>query len=261
MAKFSKIEDVLSKKQEGKTVKIRGWVYRKREMKDKIFLVIRDTSDIIQAVIDSKSESWQDAQKITVESSVELEGIIHEDKRAPTGFEMQTKSLHIVGLAERWPISRDKSDEFLLDVRHLWVRSRQLQAVFKIRSKVFEAIHEYFRTHDYYEVQSPIFTPAAGEGGSTQFEVKYFGKKLFLAQTWQLYAEAMLPSLERIYCIAPSFRAEKSRTTRHLTEYWHAEMEVAWMDFDGLQKAAEELVSHICQKVSKDCVKELEVLG
>jgi len=259
--KFLKVEEVLKPNYEGKKVNLRGWIYRKRDQKKLIFIILRDSSDIIQCVIKNNSKAWKPAQKITIESSCEITGKVHKDKRAPTGYEVEVSDLKIVGLAETFPIARDKSAEFLRDVRHLWIRSREITSILKIRSKVFEAIHEYFRKNKYYEYQSPIITLASGEGGSTQFEVKYFDKIAYLAQTWQLYAEPGIFSLEKIYCIAPSFRAEKSTTSRHLTEYWHAEVETAWQDFNELQKQGEELLSYICQKVAKDCKKELKLLG
>ncbi|UCD04586.1 MAG: asparagine--tRNA ligase [Candidatus Woesearchaeota archaeon] len=258
---FKNIDSVLNTKFEGEKVNLRGWVYRKREQKKLIFIILRDYSNIIQGVIKADSKSWKEAQKITIESSCELTGTVHKDKRAPTGYEIRISNLKIIGLSEVFPITRDKSAEFLRDVRHLWIRSREITSILKVRSKVFEAIHEYFRKNGYYEYQSPILTCAAGESGSTQFEVKYFKEKAFLAQTWQLYAEAGIFALEKIYCIAPSFRAEKSITSRHLTEYWHAEVETAWQDFEGLQKLGEELISYVAQKVAKDCKKELQFLG
>ncbi len=258
---FKQIEQVLKPSFVGKKVSLRGWVYRKRELKDKIFLVLRDSSDIIQCVIDKKSKVWKSAEKITIESSCEVTGKIKADKRAPTGYELQTVDLKIVGLAETFPITRDKSEEFLLDVRHLWVRSWKMTQIWKIRSKVFEAIHEYFHKQGFYETHSPILLPKVAESGPELFEVKFFDRKAYLAQTWQLHAETMLPSLEKIYTIIPAFRAEKSRTTRHLAEYWTAEAEMAWCDLDCCIKITEELISAICKKVAKDCTKELKLLG
>ncbi len=252
---------MLSSKYEGKTVTVRGWVYRKRSMKEKIFLVIRDSTDIVQVVINSDSKAWQAAQKITIESSCYVTGKARKDARAPTGYELDVTGLEIVGLAEVFPISRDVSTEFLMDVRHLAIRGRKMQATLKVRSKVFEAIHEFCRAQKFHETHSPFLVPGVAEEGLTMFKVDYYGTKAFLAQTWQLYAEAVLPALEKIYTIAPSFRAEKSRTTRHLTEYWHTEVEAAWYDLDKIIKFAEGLIAHVCQKVGKDCQHELKVLG
>ncbi len=259
--KMKQIEDILKTAAVGKTVSIRGWVYRKRTLKDKVFLVIRDSTDIVQAVVHKQSRAWTEAQRVTMESSAVITGRVRKDPRAPTGYEIDVSQLEIVGLAEVFPIARDLSPEFLLDVRHLWLRSRKMQAVLKIRSKVFEAIHVFCRGKGYFEFHSPIFLTSACEGGSTLFKVDYFGKKVHLSQSWQLHAEAVLPSLEKIYTITPAFRAEKSRTTRHLTEYWTAEIEEAWVGMDSMIDTAEKLVSFICQYVAKHCKSELAVLG
>lgn len=257
---FSKIANVQTKSHAGRKVKIRGWVYRQRATKEMAFLVLRDSSGIIQCTVPAHSKHYKEADKTLIESSVILSGIVKEDKRAPSGYEISVDDYEVVGKAERFPITKEQSDEFLLDVRHLWVRSVRMQNIWKVRSTVFAAIHEYFRKLGYYETQSPFITQTS-ESGLEMFEVNYFGRKMRLAQTWQFYAEAMLPALEYIYTIAPSFRAEKSKTSRHLTEYWHAEAEAAWMDLDGLAELAEGCISHICQKVAKENSKELVALG
>jgi asparaginyl-tRNA synthetase len=242
---------------------IKGWVYRIRKGKNLIFLVVRDSNNIIQCVVEKEKVSkqmWDDAEKLQVESAVEIDGKVAKDDRAPTKCEIKVDKLNVVHFADKFPIARDLSVEFLANNRHLWLRSRKMNAIMKVRSKVFGAIHDYFRSNDYYEFQSPIFQATQGEGGSTLFTVPYFGKEVYLAQTWQLYAEAAIFSLEKIYCIAPSFRAEKSVTSRHLTEYWHAEMEILWNTFEDLQDEAEGLLKNIVQMVLKDCKEELEVL-
>lgn len=244
-------------------VKLHGWVYRERKSKQIVFIVLRDSSNIVQCVVkkDAVSEKeWEIAQKILIESSVELEGEIKEDSRAPTGYEIVVDKLNLISMAEPFPITKDQSKEFLADNRHLWLRSRRMIAIMKIRSTVFGAIHEYFRDKGFYEHQSPIFQSTQCEGGSTLFKLNYFGDEVFLAQTWQLYAEPMIFALEKVYTIAPSFRAEKSKTSRHLTEYWHAEMEVAWEGFSELQEYAEELVKFVFDKVMKVNKQELEIL-
>jgi len=248
------IEEILEGKLTGKEVSLRGWVYRKREQKDIIFLLLRDHTGIIQLA----AKGIKDAEKATIESSIEVEGLVKEDGRAPGGYEIQVKKLNIVGLAERFPIGKDLSEEFLRDVRHLWIRSQKMTNIFKIRSQVLNSIHEYFRKLGYYEVQSPSIITAAVEGGSTLFELKYFDKKAYLTQSWQLHAEAMMYGLEKIYTIAPSFRAEKSRTVRHLAEYWHAEVETAWQDMEGCMEIGENLVSHVANRVAEKCKKELK---
>lgn len=258
---FIPVQEAL-KKGKGK-VSIHGWVYRERKQKDMIFLVIRDSTNIIQAVIKqdklSKKE-WEDANKLLIESSLEIEGELKEDKRAITGYEIQVSKLNVIHFAEVFPITKDQSPEFLLDNRHLWLRSRKLTSVLKIRSTIFNAIHTFFRNNNFYEFQSPIIQSTQAEGGSTLFEVNYFGKKLFLAQTWQLYAEPAIFALEKVYTIAPSFRAEKSKTSRHLTEYWHAEMEVAWANFDDIQNYGEGLIKFIVKEVLEKNKEELKIL-
>jgi asparaginyl-tRNA synthetase len=254
---FIHIQDVLDEKHTGKEVSLRGWIYRKREQKEIIFLILRDSTGIIQLACKGIGE----ASKATIESSVEVSGTVKEDKRALGGFEIQVKELKMIGLAEKFPISKDLSDEFTRDVRHLWIRSQKLTKIFKIRSEVIRAIHDFYRKRGFYEVQAPIFTSCACESGSTLFEVKYFDKKAFLSQSWQLYAEAMIQSLEKIYTIAPSFRAEKSRTKRHLTEYWHHEMEAAWMGHEELMEFEEDLILYVVDHVLKCCEKELKELG
>jgi len=174
---YTSIEEVLTKSQEGKIAQIRGWVAKKRSHKDRIFLVIRDSTGLIQTVIKSGTAPWKEAEKVTTESSIELSGKVRKDVRAPGGYELDVIKLDIVGLAEDWPIARDTSPEFLLDIRHLSVRRSKMQARLKIRSTVFAGIHEYFQSLGYYGHQSPTFTPTPGESGAETFEVKYFGKK------------------------------------------------------------------------------------
>jgi asparaginyl-tRNA synthetase len=249
---------------EGSPVKLHGWVHRTRKTGGLVFIVLRDSSGLMQCTLNKKRltpEEMDSADKALLESSVELEGTLKKDDRAPGGVEVQVAKFKVVNFADRFPITEQQSEEFLLDNRHLWIRSQKLTAILKVRHTVFGAIHEYFRREGFYEFQSPILTPTAAEGGSTVFNVDYFGKKAFLAQTWQLYAEAAIFALERIYTIAPSFRAEKSSTSRHLTEYWHAEMEVAWGGLDDIAKHAEGAVSHIARSVLEKNLDDVKALG
>ncbi len=259
MENFTKISEVPNF--EGKEISVRGWIYRTRSSKTTAFLVIRDVSGTVQCVIKEDNPKFLEAKNAMIESSVQILGIPKKDERAPGGFELQITKFELIGPAEVFPITKDQSEEFLMDKRHLWIRSRKLTESLKVRSTVFAAIHDFFRKREFFEVQAPSFTPCACEGGSSVFEVKYFDTKAYLTQSWQLYAEAMIASLEKIYCIAPSFRAEKSRTTRHLTEYWHAETEVAWAHLDDILKLAEEFVSHICQYVAEHASESLKQLG
>ena len=252
------IGEILEGKHTGKKVSIRGWVYRERKQKAVSFFLVRDDSGILQTALKPESRYWKDAQELTIESSVRIDGVVREDKRAPGGYELQIESLDIVGVAERFPITKDKSEEFLRDVRHLWIRSRHMTLILKIRAVVFEAIHEFYKQKGYFEIQSPSFTGCACEGGSTLFEVKYFDQKAYLTQSWQLYAEAMIFALQKIYCIAPSFRAEKSRTRRHLAEFWQHEMETAWMDFEELLKFIEEFIIFVAKYVAEKLGKSHE---
>ena len=258
--KFISIKQAMNQKK-GK-VAVRGWIYRERGSNKMKFVVLRDSSNIIQCVLEKKNfeKQWGDIDKLKIESSLEIEGEIKEDKRAPTGFEIQVKKINIIQIAEDFPIQKDLNEELLGDRRHLWLRSRKMTAILKIRSTVFGAISEYFRSNGFYEYQSPIFQSVQCEGGSSLFEVKYFDKKTYLAQTWQLYAEPAIFALEKIYTIAPSFRAENSKTSRHLTEYWHAEMEVAWASFEDIQDYGEELIKHIVKRVLENNKEELEIL-
>jgi asparaginyl-tRNA synthetase len=256
-----KIRDVLDGRYEDKKIKIRGWVYRKREGKELIFLVVRDSTGFIQCTVKKGSPAWNEAESLTIESSLMLEGTAKPDKRAPGGYEISTESISIIGLAELFPITKDQSEQFIRDVRHLWLRSRRMNLVMKIRADVLEFTRDFFKSQDFTEVSPPMFISAAVEGGSTLFGVKYFGQDLYLTQSSQLYLEILIYSLEKVYCIAPSFRAEKSRTIRHLTEYWHIEGEWPFADMHNLMRFEEELMAHICQQTADKCKKELEELG
>ncbi len=256
--KFSTIKEALEKGK-GK-VQLRGWAYRVRTFNDKVFVVLRDHTGILQCVI-KESKFLKEAQKLSIESSFIISGTLKKDDRAPGGSELQADSFEMVQRAEAFPIAKDFSPEYLLDVRHLWLRSRKLTAVMKVRDTVFAAIREFFRKDSYYEWTPPVFTPVACEGATTLFEVKYFEDIVYLTQSWQLYAEAGIFGLEKLFTIAPCFRAEKSRTSKHLAEFWMAEVETAWQDFEGLQKQSEELIAYIVKKVVEERSEELKELG
>ncbi len=242
-------------------VTVRGWIYRKREGKELIFLVIRDSTGFIQCTVKKTSLCWAEAQRLTIESSVTLEGCAKEDKRAPGGYEISAENITIIGLAETFPIAKDKSEEFIRDMRHLWLRSRKMNLMMKVRADVLEATRQYFKQQDFTEVSPPMFISAAVEGGSTLFGLKYFDQDLYLTQSSQLYLEILIYSLENVYCIAPSFRAEKSRTIRHLTEYWHMEGEWPFADMNDLMKFEEGLMTHVCQTIGNSCQKEFTEIG
>ena len=258
--KYITIEEAINKKPH--TVNLRGWVYRERKSNKFVFIVLRDESDIIQCVI-SKSknaELFEKAEKLTIESSVKISGELKKDERAPNGYEVSVSEMEIVQIADPFPITEHQSPELLYDNRHLWIRSRKLNAILKIRHTVVGAIHDFFRSRGYYEFDAPIFQPSQSEGGATLFEVKYFDDIMYLSQTWQLYAEAGIFSLGKIYNMGPTFRAEKSKTSRHLAEFWMAEMEAAWMKLDELTEVAKDEIRFIVQEVLKHNKKELEIL-
>jgi asparaginyl-tRNA synthetase len=258
---FVPIREVLEGSHEGKKVAIRGWVYRKREGKQTIFVLMRDSTGVIQCTVKADSVAWSDAEKLTIESSLSLEGVAKQDKRAPGGYEISIEKISVIGLAELFPISKDKSEEFLRDLRHLWLRSRKMNLVMKVRDAVMQFTREFFKEQGFVEVSPPMFISAAVEGGSTLFGLRYFDQDLYLTQSSQLYLEILIYSLEKVYCLAPSFRAEKSRTIRHLTEYWHIEGEWPFADMHDLMRFEEGLMAHVCQRIAESCQKEFQELG
>ncbi len=256
-------EKLADEQPEGVQVSVRGWVHRERGSSKVKFIVLRDSTTTLQCVVKPDTvgeEKFKIATGVQIEASMKLFGTIKKDERAPTGYELQVTDLAMVGHSDKFPITKDQSTEFLLDKRHLWIRSRKMTAIMKIRSTIFWAIHQFFRNKKYYEMAPPIFTPSSCEGGSTLFEVKYFDDTVYLTQSWQLYAEAVIFSLENIYCISPCFRSEKSKTSRHLAEFWMAETEVAWMTLPEITELAKELVAHIVQTVLQENKTELKTL-
>ena len=248
----------------GKEVIIKGWVYNKRSSGKIHFLQIRDGSGFIQAIIlkgEVSSESFAAAEKVTLESSVEMAGIVREDKRAPDGYELTAKELTIIQLAEEFPIGKkEHGPDFLLNNRHLWLRSKRQWAILRVRNEIIQSLNEYLQKEGFVRVDTPIITPSACEGTTTLFEIDYFGEKAYLSQSGQLYLEAAIGSLGRVYDFGPALRAEKSKTRRHLIEFWMMDAEAAFVDFIGILKVQEEMVYHIIQSVLKNCQKELEIL-
>jgi asparaginyl-tRNA synthetase len=227
------------------------------------FIVLRDSSNIIQCVLKKEDfeKKWGEIDKIQVETSMEIIGRIKADKRAPTGYEIHVKEYKIIGGSDKFPITKDQSVEFLLDVRHLSIRDRKLAAALKVKSTVLKAFRDYYYKKDYSECPMPILQPNPCEGGATLFEVKYYKEKTYLSQSWQLYAEATIFALEKIFTVSPAFRAERSKTSRHLSEFWMAEVETAWMRFPELLDDIEACLEYIVQEVVKANKKELELLG
>jgi asparaginyl-tRNA synthetase len=244
-------------------VVVRGWIYRWRESGSIIFIILRDSTGIIQIIVEKGKVTDQEFETVrmsTIESSIEVEGILVKEGKAVTGYEIHAERIKIFQIAEKFPITKDKSDEFLLDIRHLWLRSREMTAILKIRETVLESIRSFMKEKEYYEVQPPMFVGASVEGGSTLFEVPYFGDKAYLTQSSQFYLEAFIYSLESVYTISPSFRAEKSRTRRHVTEFTHFEAEAAWMSNRQMMELEEELIVSIANILSTSRRDELELL-
>jgi asparaginyl-tRNA synthetase len=249
---------------EGKDVVVAGWVINKRKHGNLLFIDLRDGTGIIQVSIHkdkTPQKTFDDVEKVTRESSVIVKGTVRSDKRAPSGYEIGLREFRVEGLAEEWPLPIDAGVDVLFDMRHLHLRGEKQTSVMRIRAGVIEAIREWFRQGGWTEVHPPMIISAAVEGGSTLFKMDYFGDTAYLTQSSQFYLETMIQSFEKVYCVAPSFRAEKSKTPRHLAEYWHAEAEAAWMDLEDITRAEEQLVSHICQAAAESHRKDLEKLG
>ncbi len=267
------ISDVLSGSLNQKEVHLKGWIHRSRGSNAIRFVVLRDSTGTLQCVVKRDKvgdASFEEVASALIESSLEIKGTAIPTDREH-GYEIQVTEAKVIGPVDPsnpFPITESAMEEadggeteFLLDNRHLYLRTGRMTTMLKIRSSVFGAIHSFFRDRDFIEYQAPNFVAGAVEGGSTLFEVPYFGRKAYLTQSWQLYAEAAMPALERLYTIAPSFRAEKSRTRRHLTEFWHAEMEIAWADNNDVMDHGEALVRHIARTLLTERPAELESLG
>lgn len=246
----------------GKEIELFGWVYRQRVHGGVVFVILRDSTGIVQVSIHKNNvdpDSFNNAQKVAIESSIRVKGKVVEDSRAPTGIEIKCSEFEIISLAEKFPIQEGAGKEFLLDIRHLSLRSLKLTEIMKIKELIMQGAREYLQENDWHEVFPPIITSAACEGGTTLFSIDYYGREAYLSQSAQLYLETAIFSLEKVYSLTPSFRAEKSKTRRHLSEYQHLELEAAWMDADDIMKVEEELVASMCRKVSE--YKGLERFG
>ena len=258
-----RIRQALSKDHVGKKVGLRGWIYRTRSSGGIVFAVLRDSTGIMQVTVKKGNvpdPDFENATKAAIESSVIIEGEVAEDKRAPGGFEVRASKFELVGISEGFPITEYQSTELLLDQRHLWIRSREQNAVSKVKASLLRGAREWFHDNDYVEVTPPIVTAVAPEDSTTLFQIKYFDRIAYLSQSAQFYLESLIFSLERVYSLTPSFRAEKSRTPRHLAEYWHMEMEAAWMSNEENMQVQEQLVTAMLHNVVKECSDELELL-
>lgn len=258
------ILDILKSKKEGKEVTLRGWIHRHRVSGNMAFAVLRDSTGVLQCTIKKDKvdeKSWKNAEGVYIESSVIVSGKIKKDERAPGGYELQVTDFKTIHKGEPFPISKDLSEEFLLDVRHLWLRSQKMTNILKARNHMVAYFREFFSKEGFYEITPPILTRSECEGGSTLFELEYFGNKAYLSQSGQLYSEALITALEKVYVLAPSFRAEKSRTIKHLTEYWHLEPEMAYYDHEMNMELQEKMVEHVVQKMVKENSELLKNCG
>jgi asparaginyl-tRNA synthetase len=248
----------------GQDVTLRGWLYNKRSSGKLHFLQVRDGTGIIQCVIfkgDVPPEVFEAGDKVTQESSVRITGTVKEDKRSQIGFEIGVKDFEILHQATDYPITpKEHGVAFLMDHRHLWLRSARQNAILRIRAEIIRAIRTYFDSNGFTLVDAPIFTPNACEGTTNLFETDYFDDKAYLTQSGQLYMEAAAAAFGKAYCFGPTFRAEKSKTRRHLTEFWMVEPEVAFMELDEDMDLAEDFVCFIVQQVLANRRIELEVL-
>jgi asparaginyl-tRNA synthetase len=257
------IEDIA--RHEGQPVTLRGWLHKRRSSGKIHFLTVRDGTGFIQAVMSKAGvgeEAFKRADHLGQETSLIVSGTVRADTRAPGGFEIDVSSIEVVGPSVDYPITpKEHGPDFLLDRRHLWIRSERQQAVLRVRHEVVNAVRDYFNERGFILADTPIFTPAACEGTTTLFPVQYFeDTTAFLTQSGQLYNEANAMALGRVYCFGPTFRAEKSKTRRHLTEFWMVEPEMAYATLDDVIELAEGLVVSVVGRVLERRQRELEAL-
>lgn len=258
-----RISDI--KNYEGKEVEIKGWLYNKRSSGSIKFLIIRDGTGFIQATLlksEIKEELFNKIDTINYESSIKITGLVREEKRAPSGYEILIKNVEIISIAEdNYPISlKEHGIEFLMDYRHLWLRSPRQNAILRIRAEIIKSIRNFLDQNGFILIDSPILTPAACEGTTTLFETDYFGEKAYLTQSGQLYNEASAMAFGKVYCFGPTFRAEKSKTRRHLMEFWMVEPEAAYVDLEENNKIQENMVTYVVKQVLENKKMELDLL-
>jgi asparaginyl-tRNA synthetase len=248
----------------GQAVTVTGWVEATRGHGKVAFTVVRDGTGVLQGVLVKSQVDeaiWELQQSLTQEALVSLTGEVKEDARAPGGYELGVTGVELVSGAEEYPIQpKEHGVDFLLDHRHLWLRSSLQRAGLRVRAEVEQAIHDFLYQNDFVRIDTPILTGAIGEHAGTLFQTDYFGDPAYMAQTGQLYVEAACPAFRRVYCFGPTFRAEKSKTRRHLTEFWMVEPEVAFADSSDNMDLQEAFVSYIVERALENCGEELKVL-
>jgi asparaginyl-tRNA synthetase len=257
------IEDI--GKHEGAEVTIKGWLHNRRSSGKIHFLILRDGSGFIQAVMSKAAvgdDMFKAADHLSQETSLIVTGTARADKRAPSGYEIDVKTLEVVGASHDFPITpKEHGVDYLLDRRHLWIRSERQQAILRVRHEIINAVRDFFNNRGFILADTPIFTPAACEGTTTLFPAQYFDEQTaYLTQSGQLYNEANAMALGRVYCFGPTFRAEKSKTRRHLTEFWMVEPEVAFADLTDVMNLAEDLIVSVVSRVLDKRRRELTVL-
>ncbi|MEX0811580.1 MAG: asparagine--tRNA ligase [Chitinophagales bacterium] len=259
--------DVLIKaleKHEQKEVTLKGWVANKRTGKGLVFIILRDGSGFCQCVVNEENvpeAQFEDAKRLSQESSLQLKGKVLKDERQLGGYELQVSELQIISEAEEYPISKKEHGvDFLMDKRHLWLRSTRQWAIMRIRNRIIFGIHRFFQERDFIQMDPPIFTSNASEGTSTLFETDFYGQPAYLSQSGQLYGEAMAMAHNLIYTFGPTFRAEKSKTRRHLSEFWMIEPEMAFFDLDQDMDLIEGFFRFIVRDVVENCAQELELI-
>ncbi len=252
---------------EGQEVTVRGWVYNRTDKGKLQFIQLRDGSGIAQCVAfkkDMDEAQFEIAGKLTQESAVIITGSVRKDERAPGipgGYEVGIKTLELVQLAEEYPITpKEHGIEFLMDNRHLWLRTPRQWAILRIRATIVNAMRNWLDNDGYLLVDTPIITPSAGEDTTSLFEIDYFGEPAYLAQTGQLYNEANMAAFGKVYCFGPTFRAEKSKTRRHLMEFWMLEPEMAFFNLEDLMDMEQDFMSHVVQTVLEKHQAELKIL-
>ncbi len=247
------------------TVEIRGWLYNRRVGGKIAFLEIRDGTGIIQAVVSPKEvaeATWERVGEITQESSLMARGIVRSDPRSPGGVELHLRELEIIQLAEEYPLAlKEHGVEFLLNHRHLWLRTPRQVALMRLRDRIMREMEEFLRGDGFVRVDTPILTPNACEGTTNLFETDFFGQAAFLTQSGQLYSEATAAALGKVYCFSPAFRAEKSKTRRHLIEFWMIEPEMAFYDYEDNLRLQERMMECVVARVLEACSGELETIG
>ena len=248
----------------GTSVTVLGWVESTRSHGKVGFVILRDGTGLMQGVLlrnELQEDTWALLETLTQECSVALTGAVREEARAPGGYELGVTGLELLGASEEYPIQpKEHGVEFLLDHRHLWLRSSLQRASLRVRHEVEQAIHDYFYDRNFVRIDTPILTGSIGESAGTLFEADYFGEPAFLAQTGQLYVEAACAAFRKVYCFGPTFRAEKSKTRRHLTEFWMIEPEVAFADSDDNMRLQEDFVCYLVERALDRCSRELDML-